>query len=126
MGVLPSRVSVSLTASSDLPPADWIRLRHADTFLALAETAFALPLDGHERRVLDRWLGELLAPFAFATSPSRDVLGVLHGRRFWRSIGAQRELLARMRELVRSRRAGEGMDVASLAAQASLTPRCRR
>ncbi|TMK94571.1 MAG: cytochrome P450 [Actinobacteria bacterium] len=107
------RAGQSLDLAAELRPL---------TLSILAETAFALPLDGHERRVLNRRLGELLAPFAFATSPSRDVLGVLHGRRFWRSIGAQRELLARMRELVRSRRAGEGMDVASLAAQALDTP----
>jgi cytochrome P450 len=84
----------------------------------LAESVFDLRL-GNDERLFERWLHDLLASFAFASSPGRDLLGLLRApRSVVRTARAHAQLVARLREVLQERRGSDNADVPALAARA--------
>jgi cytochrome P450 len=88
------------------------------TLAMLAESVFDLRL-GNDERLFERWLHDLLASFAFASSPGRDLLGLLRApRSVVRTARAHAQLVARLREVLQERRGSDNADVPALAARA--------
>jgi cytochrome P450 len=92
------------------------------TLAMLAESVFDLRL-GDDERLFERWLHDLLASFAFASSTGRDLLGLLRApRSVVRTARAHTQLLARLQEVLQERRGSDNTDVPALAARALETP----